>query len=45
MQNECSVAGCMKCALKSWCDHPMDTKLQELIAAVNAVNDPNFNVK
>lgn len=45
MKNECSVAGCLKCALKPWCDHPMDAKLQELIASVKAVNDPNFVVR
>lgn len=45
MQSECSVKGCMKCAIKDWCDHPMDTNLQKLIAAVKAVGDPNFIVK
>ena len=29
MQNECSIKGCMKCAIKDWCDHPMDTNLQK----------------
>ena len=45
MQNECSIKVCMKCAIKDWCDHPMDTNLQKLIAAVKAVGDPNFIVK
>ena len=45
MQNECSISGCMKCALKNWCDHPMDVNFQALIAAIEAVGDPNFVVK
>ena len=45
MQNECNVAGCVKCALKDWCDHRVDINFQSLIAAIEAANDPNFVVK
>ena len=45
MQNECSVPGCAKCALKDWCDHRLDVRFQELISAIEAVGDPNFVVK
>lgn len=45
MNDECTVASCMKCALKEWCDHPLDTHFQELIAAFRQIGDPNFVVK
>ena len=45
MQNECSISLCPKCALKDWCDHRIDLNFQSLIAAVQAVGDPNFIVK